>query len=50
MSKSNVASDKRIFATNNSPAIPASASTGSGLDHKDAKKYLSLELIVGSTR
>ena len=37
MIRRTVARPKRIFATNNSPAIAACARTGSGRDHREAK-------------
>lgn len=49
MSNRTVASDKRIFATNSSPATPASARTGSGRDHSDSKKFVNLGFIVSCT-
>jgi hypothetical protein len=42
------ASAKRTLATNNSPAIAACASTGSGRDHKEEKKARLLDLISPS--
>src|SRR6266852_7659219 len=45
MSRSNVARDSRTFATNSSPATPASARTGSGPDQNDCEKSLKLIFI-----
>src|SRR5271169_3054916 len=47
MSRRRVARHKRIFATNNSPATPASARTGSGRDQSEPKKFLKLRFIIG---
>src|SRR5271170_5034015 len=48
MSRRTVAKHNRIFATNNSPATPASARTGSGRDHTDRKRLRNVMLIFRS--
>jgi hypothetical protein len=45
MSKRMLARHKRIFATNNSPATPAAAKTGSGRDHRDPMVFLRRKFI-----
>src|SRR5271166_408782 len=47
ISRRSVARHKRIFATSNSPATPASARTGSGRDQSEPKRFLKLRFIVG---